>query len=111
VLILRQTSKPHALARVAFTYLVRGGPSLPVVGLAVLESAKVLNEGKGRAVELNRINCRPTMEALAPTSGVSGAPLPSARASSVAGISMPSALAVARLIASSNLAASSTGSV
>ena len=55
-----------------------GGDSLPVADLAVLESAKALHEVKGRAADLNRINRRPAMEPLAPTSGISGAPLPKA---------------------------------
>src|SRR5262249_2994074 len=52
-----------------------GGYSLPVAGLAVAEAAKALHQIEGRAVDLNGVNCRPAMEPLAPTSGISGAPL------------------------------------
>src|SRR5262249_1373989 len=47
-----------------------GGDSLPVAGLAVLESAEALHEIKGGAVNLNRIHRRPAMEPLAPTASV-----------------------------------------
>ena len=41
-----------------------------------LYAAKTLHQIKGRAVDLNRIDRRPTMEPLAPTRRISGAALP-----------------------------------
>src|SRR5262249_21011034 len=52
------------------------GDSLPVAGLAVLESAKALHQIKRRAVDLNGKNARPAIEPLAPASGIGSAPLP-----------------------------------
>src|SRR5262249_31334872 len=52
-----------------------GGQGLPVTGLAVLEAAEALHHVKGRAVNLDRINRRPTMEPLAPTPCILRAPL------------------------------------
>jgi hypothetical protein len=37
---------------------------------------RTLHEIKSRAIDLNRINRRPATEPFAPTSGISGAPLP-----------------------------------
>jgi hypothetical protein len=53
-----------------------GGDSAPIICLTGFEPAETLHQIKGRAVDLNRINRRPAMQSLAPTSGVSGAPLP-----------------------------------
>jgi len=53
----------------------RGGDSLPVAGLAVLEPTETFHQVKRRGVGLNWKNARPTLEPLAPTSGISGAPL------------------------------------
>jgi hypothetical protein len=47
-----------------------------VAGLAVLKAVEALHEVKGRAVDLNRIDRRPALEPLAPTSGIGGTPLP-----------------------------------
>ena len=39
-------------------------------------SGMTFHQVKGRGVDLNGINCRPAVEPLAPTSGISGASLP-----------------------------------
>jgi len=44
--------------------------------LLSLSPPKALHQVKRRAVDLDRVNRRPAMEPLAPTSGISGAPLP-----------------------------------
>jgi hypothetical protein len=45
------------------------GNGPPIVRLVSFEPAETLHQIKGRAVDLNRINRRPTMEPLAPSSG------------------------------------------
>jgi hypothetical protein len=54
----------------------RNGNGLPIAHVAGLKPDKALHQIEGRAVDLNRINRRPAMQSLAPTSGVSGASLP-----------------------------------
>ena len=53
-----------------------GGDGPPIVRLAGFEPAETLHQIESRAVNLDRINRRPAMEPLAPTSGIGGAPLP-----------------------------------
>ena len=53
-----------------------GGNGPPIVHLAGFEPAETLHQIESRTVNLDRINRRPALEPLAPTSGVSGAPLP-----------------------------------
>jgi len=53
-----------------------GGDGPPIVCLAGFEPAEALHQIESRTVDLDRINRRPAMEPLAPTSGISGAPLP-----------------------------------
>src|SRR5262245_37949795 len=52
------------------------GDSLPVAGLAVLEFAKTLHQIEKLAVDLDRINCRPASEPLAPTASMLRASIP-----------------------------------
>src|SRR5262249_11345832 len=54
----------------------RGSDRSATVDLTVLEPAEPLQQVKRRAVDLDRINRRATLEPLAPTSVISGAPLP-----------------------------------
>src|SRR5262249_40020407 len=51
------------------------GDGLPIRRFTGLQTSKTLHEIKGRAVDLNGINCSPATEPIAPTSGISGAPL------------------------------------
>ena len=51
-------------------------PASFIPGVARRASRRAAWRLKGRAVDLDRINRRPTMEPLAPTPGISGAPLP-----------------------------------
>ena len=74
----KQLSRSNAFQCAAQQPPESGSDSLPVAGLAVAEPAEALHQIEGRAVDLNRINRRPAMEPLAPTSGISGAPLPKA---------------------------------
>ena len=53
-----------------------GGDGPFVVRLASLEPAEPLHQIEGRAVDLDRINCRPAMEPLAPALGVIGTASP-----------------------------------
>jgi len=53
-----------------------GGDGAPIICLTGFEPAKALHQIESRTVNLDRINRRPAMEPLAPTSGISGAPLP-----------------------------------
>ena len=52
-----------------------GGDGPLIVHLIGLESAETFHQVEGRGVGLNGKNARPALEPLAPTSGVSGAPL------------------------------------
>lgn len=54
----------------------RNGNGLPITHFVSFEPAKTLHQIEGRAVDLNRLNRRPAMEPLAPTSGITGTPLP-----------------------------------
>jgi hypothetical protein len=53
-----------------------GSNGPPIIRLAGLEPAEPLHQIKGRAVDLDRINCRPTLEPPTPASSISSAPLP-----------------------------------
>ena len=53
-----------------------GGDGPLIVHLIGLESAETFHQVEGRGVGLNGKNARPAMEPLAPSSGISGAPLP-----------------------------------
>jgi hypothetical protein len=50
------------------------GPS--IIRLAGVKATKALQQIEGRSIDFDWINRCPTLEPLAPTSGVSGAPLP-----------------------------------
>src|SRR5262245_50754182 len=54
----------------------RGSNSPLIVHLIGLEPAEALHQIERRAIDLNRINCRPTLEPRAPASSISSAPLP-----------------------------------
>jgi hypothetical protein len=52
-----------------------GGDSLPVAGLAVLEPAEAFHEIERHTVDFDRKHTGTTLQPLAPTSDISGAPL------------------------------------
>jgi hypothetical protein len=52
------------------------GNGLPIPRFTGFEPSETLHQIKRRTVNLDRINRRPAMEPLAPSSRISGAPLP-----------------------------------
>ena len=54
----------------------RGGNSFPIAGLAVWEKASLHHEVEKLAVDLDGVAGASIREPLAPTSGISGTPLP-----------------------------------